>query len=267
MICLIRGGGDLASGVAIRLHRVGLKVVMMEIPRPLAVRRLVSFSEAVYAGQFTIEEVTSVLVTEVENIFEQFERGNLPIIVDPEAGLRTEINPDVLIDGRMTKNWSEMSIRDASLVIGLGPGFRAGGNCHAVIETNRGHHLGRVIWQGTAEADTGIPDPVLGKNNQRVLRAPAEGILMTSLEIGTLVERGQLIAEVAGKEVLAPFSGVIRGLLRPGMPVRAGLKIGDVDPRGDPSYCSLVSDKSLAVGGGVLEAIFSRADLRSLAWF
>jgi xanthine dehydrogenase accessory factor len=152
------------------------------------------------------------------------------------------------------------------LYIGLGPGFTAGVNCHAVVETNRGHRMGRVIWQGSAEADTGLPEQIAGQQAERVLRAPADGVLVNHFEIGAHVDGGQAVAEVAGKQVTAPFSGVLRGILYPGLKVYQGQKIGDLDPRDDPRLCALVSDKALAVGGGVLEAILTRPDLRLILW-
>jgi xanthine dehydrogenase accessory factor len=266
MYVLIRGGGDLASGVAMRLHRAGLKVLITEIPQPLAVRRLVSFSDAVYAGQMTVEGVTGVLAADLSAAQEIIERGKLPVLVDPDAKIRVDLKPKVLVDARMTKRPPDLDMQAASLVIGLGPGFIAGENCHAVVETLRGHHLGRVIWRGQPEPDSGLPEPVGGKGRDRVLRAPESGILLTLVNIGDPVAEGQSLAEVADHEVLAPFRGVVRGLLRAGVAVRKGLKIGDIDPRGDATFCHLISDKSLAIGGGVLEAILSRADLRPLMW-
>jgi xanthine dehydrogenase accessory factor len=166
----------------------------------------------------------------------------------------------------MRKNQPELSRDSAHLYIGLGPGFEAGYNCHAVVETNRGPYLGRVYWQGPAQPDTRLPDPVLGFGAERVLRAPADGVVEAQAEIGDHLREGQLIAEVGGQPVVAPFAGVLRGLIHPGLVVDQGAKIGDVDPRNDPSLCCLVSDKALAVGGGVLEVILSRPNLRPLLW-
>jgi xanthine dehydrogenase accessory factor len=166
----------------------------------------------------------------------------------------------------MTKKTPELEMDAADLVIGLGPGFVAGENCHAVIETNRGHTLGRVIWEGPPLADTGIPESVNHQGVSRVLRAPADGPLLAHAEIGEHLKAGQLVAEVAGRSVQAPFNGVLRGLIYPGVEVTVGLKIGDVDPRNDPRYCRLVSDKALAIGGSVLEAILSRPTLRPYLW-
>jgi xanthine dehydrogenase accessory factor len=268
-IILLRGGGDMASGVALRLHRAGLRVAIAELPQPLAVRRLVSFAEAVYEGEVVVEGITARRITDPSDtlrILRIFAQKQIPVLVDPDFQALQSLRPTVVIDARMIKHAPERGIYQASLVIGLGPGFEAGLNCHAVIETNRGHCLGRVIWQGIAEMDTGVPESVAEHGSERVLRAPADGILEARAAIGQLVQPGQVVAEVAGQPVPANFAGVLRGLVHSGLPVRQGMKVGDVDPRGDPSACSLVSDKALAVGGGVLEAILSRPDLRPLLW-
>jgi len=269
MIVLIRGGGDLATGVALRLHRAGLSVVVTELPQPLSVRRRVSFSEAVYAGQVEVEGVTARRVedpTDTLRILQIYTRNQIPILVDPEATAIASLHPSIVIDARMLKRQAELIPNPVNLIIGLGPGFTVGENCHAVIETNRGHMLGRVIWQGSSEANTGIPDSVGGYHGERVLRAPVEGTLVPFAEIGDHVEEGQLVCEVEGHPVSAPFHGVLRGLIHPSVRVSAGMKIGDLDPRDDPRYCTLVSDKSLAVAGGVIEAILSRSDLRKSLW-
>jgi xanthine dehydrogenase accessory factor len=270
LITLIRGGGDLASGVALRLYRAGLRLIITELPQPLVVRRYVSFAEAVYASRWQVEGVTAILASDLQQAFEIISAGHIPVLVDPDAGRLAELHalqaPLVLIDARMTKLPLETSLSAASLVIGLGPGCVAGLNCHAVIETNRGHQLGRVIWQGATESDTGVPDIVLNQGGSRVLRAPGQGYIQTCVQIGDHVASGQVIAEIDGISVIAPFAGVVRGLIHPGLPVWAGLKIGDVDPRDDPRFCYLVSDKALAVGGGVLEAILSSAPLRPYLW-
>lgn len=271
-IVLIRGGGDLASGVAWRLFRAGLHLIITELPQPLAVRRTVSFAEAIYAGAITIEGVTGRRATNLSDAFEISARNEIPVLVDPQASLLQQLpNRDtqrkvILIDARMIKSSPESERPPADLVIGLGPGFDAGRNCDVVIETKRGHSLGRANWQGRAEGDTGIPESVAGRNHERVLRAPTNGLLIGQAEIGDLLQVNQPVADVSGTAVLSPFTGVLRGLIHPGISVHKGLKIGDVDPRIEPQYCWLVSDKSLAVGGGVLEAIFSRSDLRGFLW-
>lgn len=266
MMVLIRGGGDLASGVGVRLHRSGFQVVITELPEPLVVRRKVSFAEAVHEGLVQVEGVTGKLVEDFSEIKSILLSGVIPVLIDPDLKCLEVLNPDVVVDARMRKKPPREGKELASLVIGLGPGFVAGENCHAVIETNRGHNLGRVLWQGVPEQDTGIPGSVQGYSSERVLRAPVDGVLQTKIEIGDRLKKGSLVALVGEEEVLAPFGGILRGLLRDGTAVKAGLKIGDVDPREDPNLYKLISDKSRAIGGGVLEAILACPDLRSVLW-
>ena len=263
-IVIIRGGGDLASGVALRLHRAGMRVLITELPQPLVIRRLVSFAESVYAGETSVEEIAARQVTDIQGIQEAWSQRVIPVLVDPlcailnefkQANVQSQIS--ILDDARMTKQPPDLGIEAAPLVIGLGPGFTASGNCHAVIETNRGHYLGRVIWQGSALADTGLPEGFGDEYRDRVLRAPAEGEFHPHRAICDRLEQGDLIAEVDGYPLHAPFKGVLRGLLHAGLRVETGFKVGDLDPRDDPRYCRLVSDKSLAIAGGVLEAILS----------
>ena len=267
-IILMRGGGDLASGVALRLHRVGLTPIITELPQPLTVRRLVSFSSAVFEGQVDVEGVVAQRVDSVAEALAVLEQGQIPVLVDPDCVVRfaPELDAHTLIDARMTKKPPDLGIDAASLVVGLGPGFHARANCHAVIETNRGHALGRVIWEGKAQADTGIPGKVAEFRAERVLRAPADGTIKNGLNLGQRVKKDQVLATVNGCSVIAPFDGVLRGLLHDGLPVQLGMKIGDVDPRDDPSYACLVSEKSLAIGGGVLEALLCRPELRQKLW-
>jgi xanthine dehydrogenase accessory factor len=255
-IILIRGGGDLASGVALRLHRSGFKVIITELPQPLAVRRAVSFSEAVYEERWKVESVTAALAKSLEQVGDILAQNEIPVLVDPDLHLLASfhISLSTIIDARLLKNSPPPLIPFSPFTIGLGPGFVAGENCHAVIETNRGHTLGRAYWTGSANADTGQPEG----DPRRVLRAPANGILTGHVEIGDHLESGQLIAEVSDKGIVAPFPGVLRGLIHPGIEVTKNVKIGDVDPRDNQEYCFLVSDKALAVGGGVLEAILAK---------
>jgi xanthine dehydrogenase accessory factor len=269
MIVIVRGGGDLASGVILRLHRIGLRVAVTELPQPLAVRRRVSFAEAVFAGETRIEEVTARCVKDpldTLRVLNVFSKKQVPVLIDPEGLSVKALHPTVVVDARMTKQPPELMETRVQLLIGLGPGFTAGKNCHAAVETNRGHWLGRVYWEGSPEADTGVPEGVLTQRAQRVLRAPADGELAAYFEIGDHLEPGQVVAAVDGHPVAAPFAGVLRGLLRPGTIVQSGLKIGDLDPRDDAKLCTAVSDKALSVGGGVIEAILSRAELRPQFW-
>jgi xanthine dehydrogenase accessory factor len=273
MITIIRGGGDLASGVAIRLHRAGFKLIMAELPHPLAVRRSVSFAEAVYAGETEVEGVQARCVADLSAALDVIKAGQIAVMVDPGLQILQSLHQNkagmelaALVDGRMAKRPPDLGLQAAPLVIGLGPGFIAGENCHAVVETNRGHNLGRVFWYGSAAPDTGIPESVSSRRSERVLRAPADGVLMAHADIGNHLEPGQLVAEIAGGQILAPFKGVLRGLVHPGIQVLKHMKVGDVDPRDDPSYCTLISDKALAVGGGVLEAILAQPELRRGLW-
>lgn len=259
---ILRGGGDLASGVALRCFRAGFRILITEIPQPLAVRRSVAFAEAIYAGSVQVEEITGRRVNTLDEILAAWEANELPVLSDPGCTIRHQLSPTVVVDGRMTKQSPELDRTAAELVIGLGPGFTAGVNCHAVIETNRGHFLGRVLWDGPAQPDTGIPESVAEHQADRVLRAPAAGVLQATARIGEIFEVGQPIAEVEGYPIIAPFHGLLRGLIHPGLHVTAGMKVGDLDPRCDPRYIQFVSEKSLAVGGGVLEAILSRPDVR-----
>jgi len=273
LILLLRGGGDLASGIALRLHHAGIHLIIIELPEPLVVRRLISFAEAVFSDEFTVEDVTARLVSNIPNALAPPEQGYIPVLVDPQMKSLLELRatvakdtPIVLINCRMMKRPSDTSLASADFVIGLGPGYIAAKNCHAAIETNRGHSLGRVIWQGTPEANTGIPESVNNHKSERVLRSPSDGMLIVHSDIGDHLEKDRVVAEVNSLPVLAPFKGVLCGLLHPGIRVWKGLKIDDVDPRDYTHYCTLVSDKSLAIGGGVLEAILSRPELRPHIW-
>lgn len=262
-LVLIRGGGDLATGVAVRLRRSGFAVVVAEIERPLAVRRRVALAEAVYEGSIKIEDVTGRRAQASEDVAGILEAGEIPVLIDPEARSRESLKPLALVDGRMRKAPPEIGREAAPFVVGLGPGFTAGVDCHAVIETNRGHRMGRVIWEGQAEPDTAVPEAVAGYDVDRVLRAPASGVIRSLKSIGDLVDAGEAIVEIGGKPLQAPFDGALRGLLHDGLTVDEGSKVGDLDPRKDPSYCFLISDKALAVGGGVLEALLSQPAIRT----
>jgi xanthine dehydrogenase accessory factor len=269
MIVFIRGGGDLASGVAMRLVRAGMQVVIMELDRPLAIRRKVCFAEAVYMGEVLVEDIAARLVKDPSDKLEVnrvLAQGKIAVLVDPEGEAIADLHCRVLVDGRMLKQVVPLQQLQMDLLVGLGPGFTAAVNCHAVVETQRGHTLGRVYWKGTGSTDSGIPDGVQGFTVERVLRAPTNGKVVPLSEIGDQVKPGQVVAEMEGLPVISPFKGVLRGLIHPDVIVPRGTKIGDVDPRNDPNLCFLVSDKSLAVGGGVLEAILTRPELRRMLW-
>lgn len=252
---IIKGAGDLASGVAHRLQRAGFQVVMLELPRPLVVRRSVSFASAVFEGTFEVEGVRASLVDEKYQIGECWSRGVIPLFVDPEGSLIKEMKPHVLIDAVMAKRNVGTSITDAPIVIGLGPGFTAGKDVTAVIETKRGHNIGRVIYSGTAAANTGIPGEVGGYSSERLIRASASGRFLPCKEIGEMVQKGEKVADAGGTPVIASISGLVRGMLYPGLEVQKGMKVGDIDPRGREVDWRTISDKARSVAGGVLEAV------------
>lgn len=261
-LVLLRGGGDLGTGVAYRLHKAGLRLAIAELPRPMHVRRSVAFAEAVYEGAASVESICARIVDGLPGIEATIARGEIPVVVDPDLALLPELQPVALVDARMTKRPPEIGLDVASLVVGLGPGFVAGQTCHAVVETMRGHDLGRVIWEGPPLPNTGRPGSIARFDLDRVLRAPADGRVKPEFAIGDRVKAGDLIATVAGTEVRAQFDGVLRGLVHPDLDVTKGMKIGDVDPRNDPAYAQRISDKSLAIGGGVLEALLAKPAIR-----
>ncbi len=261
-LVLLRGGGDLATGVAARLWRSGFQVVVAEMEQPLAVRRLVSLAEAVFEGEVIIEDLRGLRAERASEAHEILGQGAIPVLVDPTAESRHELAPAAIVDARMTKSGPSLPVNSASMMVGLGPGFTADKDVHAVVETKRGHRMGRVYWEGPAQPDTGVADLVNGKGVERVLRAPADGIFEPIAEIGSLVASGARLAEINGVQIVAAFDGALRGLLHGGIEVSSGTKVGDLDPRGDLSVCSLISDKSLAVGGGLLEALLSMRSIR-----
>jgi xanthine dehydrogenase accessory factor len=230
---------------------------MTELAEPLVVRRTVSFAEAVFAGQATVEGVLAQRAADVAEARRLLAEGVIPVLVDPAAACRPELQPAVVLDAIMAKVNTGTAMNDAPLVVALGPGFVAGQDCHAVIETNRGHDLGRVIWQGAAEPDTKTPGEVGGYRGARVLRAPADGHVHAHAAIGDTVHEGAVIAHIDGSPIAAPFTGVLRGIVHPSVAVHTGMKIGDLDARAQRRYCFTISDKSLAIAGGALEAILS----------
>jgi xanthine dehydrogenase accessory factor len=251
---LIKGAGDLATGVALRLYRSGFAVVMTEIAYPTVVRRTVAFAEAVFEGHAVVEGVEGVLADEAAHVRRLLARGAIAVIVDPEAAVRQELRPTLLVDAIVAKRNLHTRISDAPAVVALGPGFVAGRDVHAVVETRRGHMLGRVISAGEALPNTGVPGKIGGYGAERVLRSPADGTLRSDHAIGDRVQAGEIVAYVGDAPVRSSLDGVLRGLLRSGLCVGPGFKLGDVDPRGSREHCFLVSDKALAIAGGVLEA-------------
>jgi len=258
LIVLIKGGGEQASGVAHRLSRCHFKVVMTELPFPLAERREVAFCEAVYEGQKEVEGLIAELVHTTADIHRVWRANRLPILTCDGDEIEHELRPHVVVDGTMTKKNKGTRITEAPLVIGLGVGFEAGVDVHAVVETNRGQNLGRVIYKGRAEPDTGIPDDICGLTIERVFHAPKTGRFLARKKIGDYVESGEVVAYIDEIPITSKISGVVRGILREGIEVRKGVKAGDIDPRGIKEYCFTISDKPRAIAGGVLEAILDR---------
>ena len=258
LMIVIRGSGEMASGIAYRLSKSNFKkICMTDISRPQAVRRAVSFCEAIYDGESVVEGITARLIESHDMIQTVWDRGQIPVVVDPKAGVLDYLKPDIVVDAILAKKNLVTKITDASLVIGIGPGFYAGRDVHLVVETNRGHNLGRIIHEGEAEKNTGIPGVIAGYSAKRVFRGPKDGRLKTLKKIGDHVEAGEVVATVDGLPVTAQIKGVVRGMLRDGTDVWKGMKVGDIDPRGVKDSCYTVSDKTMAIAGGVLEAILS----------
>ncbi len=256
-LILIKGAGDLGTGVAWRLHKAGFPVIVTELAQPLVVRRTVAFASAVYDSEIIVAGVTARRAESFDEARGLLVASIVPVLVDPETRAREWFKPQVLIDAVMAKRNTGTRITDAPLVVALGPGFTPGVDCHAVIETKRGHHLGRVWWHQPAEANTGIPGEIGGKSAERVLRAPCDGTVRAIRQIGDRVNPGEVIAWVGDASVVAPFDGILRGLVHEGLAVKAGMKIGDVDPRANREHCFTISDKALAMGGGALEAVLT----------
>lgn len=255
MLVLIRGAGDLATGIAVRLRKSGCKVIMLELCRPTSIRRTVCFSQAVLYGSWTVEGVEARLAVSPEEAIAFVDTGIIAVLTDPKGYSINSIHPDAVVDAILAKKNLGTRIIDAPVVIGVGPGFTAGKDCHAVVETMRGHDLGRVLYKGSAAPDTGIPGNINGHSADRLLRAPADGIFHPLLDIGATVIAGDAVGEVSGHLMYCQIGGTLRGILSDGVQVHKGMKSGDVDPRGNADYCTRVSDKALAIGGGVLEAI------------
>ncbi|HAJ33694.1 MAG TPA: molybdenum hydroxylase [Candidatus Atribacteria bacterium] len=255
ILVVIRGGGDLATGVAVRLFRAGFKIIILEIERPTVIRLPLSFARTVYENKAVIEGIEGVLVSSYGKVKNIINQRKIAVLVDPDGSYIDKFNPTVLVDAILAKRNLGTRKEQAPLVIGLGPGFAAGEDVDVVIETMRGHNLGRLYYQGQAAPDTGVPGEVGGESIRRLLRAPAEGEITLLHSIGDMVEVGEVIAEVEGFPLKAEISGVLRGLIYPQSWVTRGMKVGDIDPRGIREYCFTVSDKARSIGGAVLEAI------------
>lgn len=259
-ITLIKGAGDLGTGIAFRLHKAGFRVLCVDLEKPLVIRRMVAFASAIYTGRISVEGVVAAKINFADEAVYVWQRDTVPVMPDPTGRAIEALKPAIVIDAILAKRNLGTTISDAKVVIACGPGFTAGDDCHAVIETNRGHDLGRVLWSGQAEANTGTPGNVGGADAERVVRAPVNGTFYGRKAIGDLVKQNDVIAMVNNIPVPATLGGVLRGLLHDGVSVQRGLKVGDIDPRGEVRYCFTISDKALAIGGGVLEAVFTMRD-------
>lgn len=252
---LIRGAGDLATGVAHRLKKCGFDIVMTEISEPTTVRRTVAFSQAVYDKEVEVEGIKAILAYEKDDIYNIIKNRDIPVIVDENAQIIKDIKPDVVIDAIIAKKNLGTSINDAKIVIGLGPGFEAGIDCHCVVETQRGHYLGKAIYDGSAIPNTGVPGNIGGYTKERIIRAENDGKIMPVSKIGDYVEKGDIVAYVNKTPIFAQINGIVRGMLQEGLQVYKGMKSGDIDPRCEKNHCFTISDKARSIAGGVLEAI------------
>lgn len=255
MMILIKGAGDLATGIAYRLKKSGFDIVMTEIDKPTTVRRTVAFSQAVFDNEIVIEGIKGVKVNNINEIYKEINQGNIPIIIDEKAEIIKELRPDVVVDAIIAKKNLGTSIDDAPIVIGVGPGFEAKVDCHLVVETKRGHYLGKVIEEGSAIPNTGVPGNIGGYTKERIIRASSNGKIKPVVSIGDFVKKGDIVAYVDGVEVLAQIDGIVRGMLQEGIEVFKGMKSGDIDPRCEKDHCFTISDKARSIGGAVLEAI------------
>ncbi len=255
-IALVRGGGDIATGVVQKLHRSGFRVLILEIKQPTSIRRLVCFSEAVYTGKKVLEDTTCILTENADEIYNAWDKDQVPIAVDPEGDYINRLKPDIVVDSIIAKKNTGMSMNLAPITVAVGPGFTARKDVDAVIESNRGHNLGRIIFEGEAAHNTMTPGNIGGFTWERVIYSPCKGSFRTSYNIGDLVKCGETVARVGGEEVKAKIDGILRGILRDNTYVTENFKVGDVDPRVDQlENCFTISDKARAIGGGVLEAV------------
>lgn len=266
MIIWVRGAGDIATGVAYRLFKSGFAVVMSDLPIPTSIRRTICFSEAIINGSTQVEDVTAVFAKDADAAKAIMDEGKIAVLADPTGAEAKKLNPAAVVDAILAKKNLGTRMDDASVVVGVGPGFTAGEDCHAVVETMRGHTLGRAYYEGAAAPNTGIPGNIGGFTLERILRAPCDGVFRGAKKIGDQVEAGEICAYVDAKPIRSKISGVLRGLLPNGLTVYEGMKSGDVDPRCEVSHCYKISDKALAVGGGALEAVLHELHKRGYEW-
>lgn len=255
---LVKGAGEMASAIAWRLHRAHIRrICMLDLENPLSVRRQVSFCTALEAGTgvAVVEGVEAVAAASADDIRAAWAGHKIAVVPVPDWERIEGLRPEIVVDAILAKRNLGTRIDQAALVIALGPGFAAGEDCHLVVETNRGHDLGRIVEAGPAEANTGIPGPIAGFAAERVFRAPAAGRFESARKIGDAIRKGETVGHVGGQAVVAELDGILRGLIRPGTEVAAGTKLGDIDPRAKPEFCATISDKARAISGSVLECV------------
>lgn len=257
MKVVIKGAGDLATGIGYRLKKCGFSIVMTDLAIPTAVRRTVSFSRAIYEKEAVVEGIIAKYANDFEEIDSILSEDKIPVLVDPEAEVVKQWKPDIVIDAILAKRNLNTTIEDAPLVIGVGPGFTVGVDCHRIVETKRGHYLGKVLEEGSAIPNTGIPGDIGGYTVERIIRATADGSFKPVAHIGDLVQKGDLVAYAQNEPIYAQLTGIVRGMLQEGVTVTKGMKSGDIDPRCEREHCFTISDKARSIGGGVLEAILS----------
>ena len=257
-LVVIRGAGDLATGTAVRLHRAGFPIVMLDIAQPTVIRRTVAFAEALLSGEAVVEGIRAKKCSS-DDARETALSGIIAVVEDPEGLIIPVLHPEVVVDAILAKRNLGTTRDMAPLTIALGPGFEAGKDVDAVIETKRGHSLGRVIYCGTAIPNTGIPGIIEGYGKERVMHTPCAGTFRAVSEIGDIVKAGQTVAYVETETGRVPvkteIAGKIRGMLFSGLSVPDGFKVADVDPRGEKADHTTCSDKTFSIAGGVLEAI------------
>ena len=267
-IVVVRGAGDLATGVIHKLHRCNIKVVALEVSHPTAIRRTVSFCNAVFEKEMIVEEVKCKLAKDINEVYEILKNGDVPLIVDEKCEILEQIKPVALIDAIIAKRNIGTKKDMAPITIALGPGFEAGEDVDMVVETKRGHDLGRILYSGSAAKNTGIPGEIKGYSKERVIHSPKEGIINNISKIGDYVEKGQVIAVVDGENVYATLDGILRGIIYDKSYVQKGLKIADIDPRKEElQNCYKISDKARCIAGGVLEALLNMCSKNDINLF
>lgn len=257
MLIVIRGAGDLATGIALRLYRARFDIIMTDLAQPTSIRRTVCFSEAIRNGNAVVEGIEACFAETPDDALTLIKQKKIAVLADSQGDCIRTLHPDAVVDAILAKRNLGTKITDAPVVIGVGPGFTAQKDCHAAVETMRGHYLGRVLYTGSPLPNTNIPGLIGGYAGERVLRAPADGVFVPTASIGDRVQAGDTVGTVNGVPMQCTIDGILRGLLAAGVPVTKGMKSGDVDPRCAPDYCLCASDKALAIGGGVLEAIMN----------